>query len=96
MSKCPYCNVEISETSIENEDGCCPECGALLSAPDLGMGDDNREDEFDEEDQDIFDDLDEDVEFQHDDGFGDEDFGDLDDEFDDEEFDDEELEEDDF
>ena len=54
MSKCPYCNTEVRESDIEVEDGCCPECGAMISAPDLGMGDD----EFDE-DADLELDLDE-------------------------------------
>lgn len=29
---CPYCNIEVSESSIEAEDGCCPECGAVIGA----------------------------------------------------------------
>lgn len=28
---CPYCNIEVSESSIEAEDGCCPECGSIIS-----------------------------------------------------------------
>ena len=97
MSKCPYCNIEVSESAIEVEDGCCPECGAMISAPDLGMGDDelDEEDEFDYDDQDdIFADLDEDDEFQHTSEFDDDEFEGLDEEFDDEEFDDEEFDDD--
>ena len=97
MSKCPYCNIEVSETAIENEDGCCPECGAMISAPDLGMGDDefDEDDEFDygDDQEDIFGDLDEDEEFQRVSEFDDDEFGDLDEEFD-EDFDDEEFEDD--
>jgi hypothetical protein len=97
MSKCPYCNIEVSETAIEIEDGCCPECGAMISAPDLGMGDDeyDDEDEFDygDDQEDIFGDLADDDEFQRVNEFEDDDFGDLDEEFD-EEFDDEEFEDD--
>ena len=97
MSKCPYCNIEVSETAIENEDGCCPECGAMISAPDLGMGDDefDEDDEFDygDDQEDIFGDLDEDEEFQRVSEFDDDEFGDLDEEFD-EEFDDEEFDDD--
>ena len=88
MSKCPYCNIEVSESAIEVEDGCCPECGAMISAPDLVMCDDDMEDEdefdYDEDQEDIFGDLDEDDEFE----------GIDDDEFDDEEFDDEEFDDD--
>jgi len=29
---CPYCETEINEKLIEQEDGCCPECGAFISA----------------------------------------------------------------
>ncbi len=99
MSKCPYCNTEVRESDIEVEDGCCPECGAMISAPDLGMGDDefDEDDEFDyDEDQDDpFGDLDEDDEFQHSSEFDDDDFEGIDDEeFDDEEFDDEEFDDD--
>ena len=98
MSKCPYCNIEVSETAIEVEDGCCPECGAMISAPDLVMCDDDMddEDEFDygEDQEDIFADLDEDDEFQHEDDLDMDDFDDLfDDEEFDEEFDDEEFDE---
>lgn len=96
MSKCPYCNIEVSESAIEVEDGCCPECGAMISAPDLVMCDDDAddEDEFDygEDQDDIFGDLAEDDEFQHTSEFDDDEFDDIDDEeFDDDEFDDDEF-----
>ena len=45
MSKCPYCNMEVSESAIEVEDGCCPECGAMISAPDLVMGDEDSDED---------------------------------------------------
>lgn len=98
MSKCPYCNIEVKETAIEVEDGCCPECGAMISAPDLAMGDDELEDEdeFDYEDDqdDIFGDLEDDDEFERISEFDDDDFPEIgDEEFDDEEFDDEEDDE---
>ncbi|MBQ7696253.1 MAG: hypothetical protein IJT50_14150 [Lentisphaeria bacterium] len=101
MSKCPYCNMEVSESAIEVEDGCCPECGAMISAPDLVMGDeDSEEDEEldygEDQDEDIFGDLEDDEEFQRSDEFEDDEFAGLDEdeEFDDEEFEDEEEEED--
>ena len=31
---CPYCNIEVSESSIEAEDGCCPECGSVVNPDD--------------------------------------------------------------
>ena len=92
---CPYCNIEVSESAIEAEDGCCPECGSVISASssflgedpsefDDGINDDELFEDFDEEEDDIFErgEFDEEV-------FDDED---LDEEFD-EEFDDEEEEE---
>ena len=92
---CPYCNIEVSESAIEAEDGCCPECGSVISASssflgedpsefDDGINDDELFEDFDEEEDDIF----ERGEFD-DEVFDDED---LDEEFD-EEFDDDEEEE---
>ena len=92
---CPYCNIEVSESAIEAEDGCCPECGSVISASssflgedpsefDDGINDDELFEDFDEEEDDIF----ERGEFD-DEVFDDED---LDEVFD-EEFDDEEEEE---
>ena len=54
---CPYCDAEISEREVEAEDGCCPECGALISATDA------VEDEEENED------IDDDDEFEDDDDF---------------------------
>jgi len=52
---CPYCDAEISERAIEAEDGCCPECGALISPEEQFEGEDDLEysgdeDVFDEDD----------------------------------------------
>ncbi len=49
---CPYCDIEINEKLIEQEDGCCPECGALITASTVISEDD---DEFDDEFEDDFD-----------------------------------------
>ena len=93
---CPYCNIEVSESSIEAEDGCCPECGSVISATSSFLGDEEAEYDDNLDEQDIFDDLDDDDDIFDDDEFDDEvDDEDLDEEFDDEEFDDEE-EKDDF
>lgn len=56
---CPYCDAEISERAIEAEDGCCPECGAVITAlDDLG------EEDFDDlENEDAFEDDDDDGAF---------------------------------
>ncbi len=91
---CPYCNIEVSESAIEAEDGCCPECGSVISASSSFLGEDPAEFE-DNLDDDIFDDLDEDEDDIFERGeFDDEAFDDddLDEEFD-EDFDDEEEEE---
>ena len=79
---CPYCNIEVSESSIEAEDGCCPECGSVISATSSFLGENDEFDEFEPgEDQDIFDDLDDDEDFE-DEEFEDEEFAE---EFEDEE-----------
>ena len=47
---CPYCDIEISEKLVEAEDGCCPECGTLITATSVASEDDDgdayEEDEF--------------------------------------------------
>jgi Zn-finger nucleic acid-binding protein len=32
MILCPYCDIEVSMSSVEAEYGCCPECGAIITA----------------------------------------------------------------
>ncbi len=80
---CPYCNIEISESSIEAEDGCCPECGSVVTVSKIF---DDEEDEFDdefdiEEEDDLLDDEFSDDEFL-DDEFEELDFDDVPDDFD--------------
>lgn len=29
---CPYCDIEVSMSAVEGNDGCCPECGAVITA----------------------------------------------------------------
>jgi len=53
---CPYCDAEISEREVEAEDGCCPECGALISAADVSEDEDELENEDELEDEDDDDD----------------------------------------
>ena len=63
---CPYCDSEINEKQMEAEDGCCPECGALITAGNVLNDDDD--DYYDDEDE--FGDLD-DFEDDFGDGFED-------------------------
>ncbi len=56
---CPYCNIEVSEKEIEAEDGCCPECGSMLSASSMYM--DGDMDDYDPYEDSDFDDEDDDM-----------------------------------
>ena len=49
---CPYCDIEINEKQLEAEDGCCPECGALITVNTVITQDEDDEydDEFDDDD----------------------------------------------
>ena len=40
---CPYCDTEINEKQMEAEDGCCPECGAVLTQSNI-LSDADEED----------------------------------------------------
>ncbi|MDR0931997.1 MAG: hypothetical protein LBM70_03135 [Victivallales bacterium] len=96
---CPYCNIEVSESAIEAEDGCCPECGSVISASSSFLGEDFSEFERDPDDDALFDEFDDDEDdiFDHDD-FNDELDDELDDDLDaaylDDGLDDEDLDED--
>lgn len=46
---CPYCDIEINEKLIEAEDGCCPECGAVITASNMISGDEEEEEYYDDE-----------------------------------------------
>jgi len=56
---CPYCDMEINEKQMEAEDGCCPECGALITAGNV-LSDDDEEDDIYDDDDDLFGDDDDD------------------------------------
>lgn len=75
---CPYCDIEINEKLIEAEDGCCPECGALITATTVIHEDD--------EDFDSLDDADGDDDSSFHDDLGNDDLGGGYDDIDDEEF----------
>ena len=72
MTICRYCMAEVSEREIEAEDGCCPECGAIIAA---GAGYLGQDDEF----EDDFDNLEEDENFEFDEEDEDGDFNEFDD-----------------
>ena len=103
---CPYCNVEVRESEIEAEDGCCPECGASIGALSSFLDDPDDIDEFADDyeadiGEDVFSEIDDEddhdfsrADLDDDDIFLDDD---LDSEFADEEFDlGDDLDEDDF
>ena len=46
---CPYCDIEISEKLVEAEDGCCPECGTLITATSVAADDDEEGDVYEED-----------------------------------------------
>lgn len=96
MTICRYCMAEVSEREIEAEDGCCPECGAMLSAGGGYLGDEDGYDDIDELEDDEFGYLDDDDENYDDDAYDDDAFYDDDDDAfydDDDEFDDDDEEE---
>ena len=73
---CPYCDIEISEKLVEAEDGCCPECGTLITVGSTDQdGDDDYGNDIYEEDEyaDEFND-----DFDLDDEYGEYTFGDPD------------------
>ena len=43
---CPYCDIEINEKLVEAEDGCCPECGTLITAGSV-VDDEDSDDIYD-------------------------------------------------
>ena len=82
---CPYCNTDVKESLIEAEDGCCPECGALIGASNSFFDDEEGFDDYeDDETQDVFGEFDDDDgddafahdEYDDDDIFSDDDIGD--------------------
>ena len=59
---CPYCEVEISMSAVDAEDGFCPECGAAIAPSSiLPSEDDMLEDDMLEDDEEILDPFDEDL-----------------------------------
>ncbi|QSH42527.1 hypothetical protein P0136_02270 [Lentisphaerota bacterium ZTH] len=93
---CPYCNIEVSESMIEAEDGCCPECGSIISVSSIFSDGDtaayDEGDDFDEiEEEELLDEDDLENKLFNDEEFDDDEF-DYKEEFGDEEFDEDEEE----
>ncbi|MCF7790847.1 MAG: hypothetical protein K9L78_05305 [Victivallales bacterium] len=71
---CPYCNSEVDVSLVEAEEGCCPECGSVITPSSIfgNPYEDAYEDNYDgeddvfEDDEDFLDALDEDDEFMDD------------------------------
>lgn len=62
MIICPYCDMEVSMSAIEAEDGCCPECGAIITATAMMIErDDDDADAIDDRLPDIDEDEDDDL-----------------------------------
>lgn len=76
MITCRYCNMEISMSAVEAEDGYCPECGSVITPSSLFQedADDIDEIESDEIDEQVEEEEIEDIDF-------DEDFEDFDEDF---------------
>lgn len=70
MITCPYCDMEVSLSTIDAQDGCCPECGAFIAGS-SSFEDDDFGDYYDDENEEGFDEEDFD-----DDDFADDDFDD--------------------
>jgi len=56
---CPYCDIEVSMHNIEAEDGCCPECRAIIPA--TSMLADSDQNKFEEKSDDNLADDDADI-----------------------------------
>ncbi len=58
MLSCPYCNMEISMSAVEAEDGYCPECGSVITSSSILVDNDDDVDELEtEEETENFDNL---------------------------------------
>ena len=54
---CTYCGAEPSASSVENNDGCCPECGTLITPSTIfGSSNSSDLDNYDDEYNDPYDD----------------------------------------
>jgi hypothetical protein len=73
---CPYCDIEIDESLVESEEGCCPECGVFLGVG-SGYSDDGggRGSVYDDDEDD--DTADHDHESSYEDELGDIEYDDI-------------------
>jgi len=53
---CPYCEVEISMSAVDAEDGYCPECGSVISSSSIFDIDEDElvDDELDNDLDEVF------------------------------------------
>ena len=51
---CPYCEVEITVSAMDAEDGHCPECGSIIAASSIFQDEDEDEENTDELDDEDF------------------------------------------
>ncbi|MFZ2653859.1 MAG: hypothetical protein WAX69_02985 [Victivallales bacterium] len=49
MLSCPYCNMEISMSAVEAEDGYCPECGSVITSSSILVDNDEDIDDLENE-----------------------------------------------
>ncbi len=50
---CPYCDMEISISAVDAEDGFCPECGTAIDPSLILPSEDEIADEFLDDDDDL-------------------------------------------
>lgn len=53
---CPYCEVEITMSAVDAEDGYCPECGSIIAASSI-FQDEDEDDDLDMLDDDFDEDF---------------------------------------
>ncbi len=56
---CPYCEVEITMSQVDAEDGYCPECGSIIAASSIFMDEEDLEEEEEMDELDDFEKIEE-------------------------------------
>ena len=57
LMTCPYCEVRVKVGEVDDEGGCCPECGAIITSSHLVEQDILQEELFGDGDDEDFDEL---------------------------------------
>ena len=52
---CPYCQAEVRVSSVEADEGCCPECGSMIT-PSTIFGSSNDSEKYEDDYGDGYDD----------------------------------------